>query len=483
METTAVESEASLTQLVNELLPPGWRHDVRVERVMGALTVLFADEQGHRHAFDVRPIDGETRAPVSGARLAYSYKEVDPEVDALDLLDAYREALNAFAAREDELLPWMFRPPAVNDECFPASEALREVLVAALPEPWRNDVEAYVTVDGFELRFRDGDGLLHGFNARRAGDDVAAFVRGVWLAFAYAVLDARVDSSRWTEQYREALGAFVAREAAIVDALRASIAFPTERAATTPGIVPAPVEDYSALVARTDCLPAPEALTERLTALVPEPWRHEVTVSLIADGFVLRLRDGDGRAHGFEARRHGPTVRARVRGEKLGFAYERHASGADLNPFVDSYDDFLKYLGAHEAELAALLDAALEPPPPISASEPGPGEVPAPAELTALLRQALPGAAGDEVAVFVVTGESVCLRAKEATGVVHSLDLRRLERNQPSMMQGRALGYSYVKIDPHLDEAAAVPTYREIFERFIAFEDEIVAHFDALGVA
>lgn len=471
-----LDHDATLLSLATALLPEHWRRDVRVVRLVGAVTVHFRDAEGLRHAFDVRPLQAESRATISGEHLAFSYQEVDPEVDALAMLDAYRDALQAFAAREEDLRPWMTRAPKLRDDCEPASASLREALVASLPEAWRGDAEAHATLDGFELRFRDEAGMLHCFEGRRLGVDVPAFVRGEHLAFASSVLDARIDPTAWSERYREALAAFVANEAQIVDALGGAS-------------VEGPEFEHDLLARgelefepRTDCEPAPEALVELLSPLLPPEWRHEVAGFFTFDGFVLRFRDDDGRPHGLEGMRTRVGVGALVRGARMLFSHERLARGLDLSALIGRYTEVLREFATREDEILALL-----PPPRVEAELPPPQhreahEAEVPEALVALVRELLPEAWRADLGLAIVSEESLIVRAKDAAGVLHALDVRRLKRNQPCMLRGEALGYSYTKLDPALDEAAVMPLYRQILERFIAREPELLAHLDALGM-
>ncbi len=49
-------------------------------------------------------------------------------------------------------------------------------------------------------------------------------------------------------------------------------------------------------------------------------------------------------------------------------------------------------------------------------------------------------------------------------------------------MKGSLIGFWYSRLDPRLDEEAALPLYREIMGRLVAHEADIVRHIDALGV-
>lgn len=477
MTSTELEAdEDSLVPIATELLPERWRNDVRVERVSGAITVLFRDPDGLLHAFDMRAVDGEERAPVQGPAVAYSYKEVDPEVDALDLLDAYRDALQQFATKEALWEAWLKRPPPLRNDCAPAGEGLRELLVAALPEAWREGAEAFVTADGFELRFRDETGALHGFDGRRVGAGVTAFVQGEALAFAYSVLDARVDAARWAERYREALAPFVEREGAMVEALKSDPGF--GRVSTEAAAAQGDLRDdgVDAAATRTDCEPAPEALSALLLSILDARWRGDARAFVTPDGFVVRGRDEDGRSHGFEGRFSHAGVRAMIRGARLGYAYERLSDG-DLSALFDAFNETLRAFAAREGEVLPLLEAALRKP---DVPTLGTHEREVSPELLGLLREEVPEAWRGSLSATILTNESLTVRARDADGIAHELDLRRLRRHQPSMVQGAALGYSYRKSDPRLDEDAAIPKYRELFARLVAREAELVALLDAL---
>jgi hypothetical protein len=48
-------------------------------------------------------------------------------------------------------------------------------------------------------------------------------------------------------------------------------------------------------------------------------------------------------------------------------------------------------------------------------------------------------------------------------------------------VKGARIGFWYSRLDPRLDEEAAVPLYREIMGRLVAQEDEIDRQVGALG--
>lgn len=475
MEETRTAENPELLALVHEILPAGWRHDVRVERASGCVFIRFRDEDGHQHAFDIRVPQADVVATVEGQRLAYSYIEVDPEVDALDLLDAYRAALQSLAAHEEALSPFVLEPGMPRPDCTPAPVALRDALVDALPEGWRNNVVAFSTLDGFEVHFTDEAGIPLALDGRYLDPAVDAMVRGERLAFAYVIRDPRGDTFAWYERYREALKRFVANEPAIAAALDAAHRRLSPNA--EPDAVVEPTPDVPALV------DAPEGLRTLLTALLPEAWRHDLRAYLTDEGFLVRFRDADGRPHRLDGQHLVTGVQALVRGQRLAFAHEGGTAEVTPTPLVNAYIEVLRAFAAREDEIVAFLP----PPPEVVPGVPrlrrrrDPRALSQP--LVDLLRSALPEAWRADATAFFMANEALSLRARDEQGVLHSIQGDELSRSSASasIVKGTRIGFWYSRLDPRLDEEAALPVYREIMQRLVAQEDEIVRLVDALG--
>lgn len=474
MEEPRTAENPELLTLVREILPAAWRHDVRVERASGCVFIRFRDEAGHHHAFDIRVPQGDVVATVEGQRLAYSYIEVDPEVDALDLLDAYREALRALAAHEEALSPFVLEPAAPRPDCTPAPPALRDALVEALPEGWRNNVVAFSTLDGFEVHFTDETGIPLALDGRYVDPAVDAMVRGDRLAFAYVIRDPRADTFAWYERYREALQRFVAHEPAIASALDSAL-----RRAPPPGVPHAtvdPTPDVPALVA------APAELQALLASLLPEAWRHDLRAYLTEEGFLLRFRDVDGRAHRLDGKYLFAGTQALVRGQRLGFSHEGGAAEVTPAALVSAYVEVLRSFVAREEEILSFLP----PPPSVASGAPRWRQRPDPRALSQplldLLRGALPEAWRADATAFFMADETVSLRARDEQGVLHAIQGGDVSRSPAALVKGSLIGFWYSRLDPRLDEEATLPLYREIMGRLVAHEADIVRHIDALGV-
>jgi hypothetical protein len=473
MEETRNTETPELLALIQEILPAGWRHDVRVERASGCLSIRFCDEAGHQHAFDIRVPQTDVVATVEGENLAYSYIEVDPEVDALDLLDAYRAALQALAAHETALSPFVLEPSLPRPDCTPAPPALRATLVDALPEGWRNNVVAFSTLDGFEVHFTDEAGIPLALDGRYVDPAVGAMVRGDRLAFAYVIRDPRADTFAWYERYREALKRFVANEPAIVAALDVALRRPAPRGEPDATVDPTP--DVPAL------LDAPAGLQSLLTSLLPEAWRHEVRAYLTDEGFLVRFRDADGRAHRLDGQHLFSGTKALVRGQRLGFSHEGVNAEVTPTPLVNAYLEVLRSFAAHEGEIFAFVP----PPPEVVPGAPRPRRRRDPRALSQslvdLLRGALPEPWRADATAFFVTDNTISLRARDEQGVLHAIQGDDVAHCPTTLVKGARIGFWYSRLDPRLDEEAAVPLYREIMGRLVAQEDEIVRQVDALG--
>lgn len=474
MEETQNAENPEFLSLVRELLPEGWRREVRIERASGCVFVRFRDEAGHAHAFDIRVPQSEFVATVEGPRLAYSYIEVDPEVDALDLLEGYRAALQNFAAHESRLLPFVLEPSPPRPDCIPASPALREALVASLPEEWRRNVVAFSTLDGFEVHFSDESGLALAFDGRWVDPATNAMARGERMEFAYVIRDPRADTFAWYERYREALKRFVANEAAIAVAVEGM-----QRRLQPPPKKSEPTEDP--LLDPQNLIDAPAGLQVLLTALVPEAWRQDVRSYLTDEGFLVCLRDAEGRQHRFVG--HFLVFRAKslVTGERLGFNFEGATVEATAPALLGEYEALLKAFAAQEGGILPFL----RPPPEVTQPVQRPRRRRDPRALSQslleLFRGVLPEAWRADATAFFVAEDTISLRARDELGVLHAIQCDDISRCPATVVRGARMGCWYSRLDPRLDEEAALPLYREIMGRLVAQEDEIVRLVDSLG--
>ena len=76
---------------------------------------------------------------------------------------------------------------------------------------------------------------------------------------------------------------------------------------------------------------AGEALTTRVTALLPEDWQREVCVLRLSDGFAVGFLDAAGRRHGLQARGLEADFQPFVQGRRFGFSY-LHLDDAPEDP-------------------------------------------------------------------------------------------------------------------------------------------------------
>ncbi|MDP3213505.1 MAG: hypothetical protein Q8S73_05340 [Deltaproteobacteria bacterium] len=466
----------ALTALLASLLPEAWRHEVSAAlSPPGGLVLHFQDAAGHRHALDARPRRPGAAAFVAGEALAYSYLHVDDAIDAVALMEEYRAALTALAAREREFSPFLQDlPPDPEVESEDAHLASLEpprhpataLLTSLLPEGWRNEVSVVAWPSGFALHFQDAEGRRHAFDVRRLQPGEPAFVEGEALAYGYLRVDSSVDEATVLEDYRAALTALAQHEREILPHVASGPAGgPAASASPSP-------------IARADEYPAPPALTALLTPLLPEDWRHEVSAALAPPGgMVLHFRDATGRRHALDARPHRPDVAAFVAGEALAYSYLRLDDAATPVALLGAYRTVLTALAAHEHELLPLLGADAAGGPeliPALPTVPRGDKYPTTPELTALLTGLLPEAWRHAVSVNIWF-DGFVLHFQDAAGHRHAFDVRRFRPGEPTFVAGTALAYSYLRID----EAAAAPAvlegYRATLLAFAARERDLLA--------
>lgn len=465
----------ALTTLLASLLPEGWRHEVSAAlSPPGGLVLHFQDAAGHRHALDARPRRPGAAAFVSGESLAYSYLHVDDAIDAVALLEEYRAALTALAAREREFSPYLQGlPPSPEGEAEdvhlaslePLGHPATALLTSLLPEGWRHEVSVVAWPSGFALHFQDAQGRRHAFDVRRLQPGEPAFVEGEALAYGYLRVDGAVDEATVLEDYRAALTALAQHERELLPHIASGPAGGTSEA------------DPS-LVARADEYPAPLALTSLLTSLLPEDWRHEVAATLAPPGgMVLHFRDATGRRHALDARPHRPDVAAFVAGEVLAYSYLRLDDAATPVALLGAYRTVLTALAAHEQELLPLLGADAEGGPeliPALPTVPRGDKYPTTPELTGLLTGLLPEGWRHAVSVNIWFGGFV-LHFQDAAGRRHAFDVRRFRPGDPAFVAGEVLAYSYLRIDEAAAEPAVQEGYRATLLAFAARERDLLS--------
>lgn len=474
---------AELGATLTRALPEAWRNDVGVTLSPDGFVLRFSDAEGRRHALDARA-KGEG-ALVTGDELGYAYTLVDARVDEAATLDAYRAALTAIAAREAEVLPWLKRraaaPPAElhadvrsftpSPDERPAPSQLVEVVTGALPPGLRHDVVVTLAPGGFVLRCRDAEGGRHIFDAREARPDAPTLVSGRALGFSYLRPDEAAQETALVGDYRMTLGALAAREAEVLPWLTLPAA-----AAERDAVVHAPTATEAASPYPNES-PAPPELAAVLAAALPDEWRRDAAATLSPGGFVLRFTDAEGRRHALDARPLGEG--AFVPGRELGYSYTIVDPRVDESSMLDAYRAALTAIAAREAEVTPWI-AAAEPPPAPPAVEtapptmdPFPNEVDAPPALVNLVASALPEAWRYELRVTLAPDGFVA-RFRDGAGAAHALEARPVDAATPALVNGRALGFSYLRVDPSADDTALAGEYRAVLANLAAREADLV---------
>jgi len=225
---------------------------------------------------------------------------------------------------------------------------------------------------------------------------------------------------------------------------------------------------------------ASDELTAILRHALPEAWRHAVEATLTPEGFVFRFRDADGHQHALDARPRDLVPTALLTGEALGYSYTIVDPAIDDAAVLDGYRAVLTALAARESDLLPWLDPTAPGDGPSSAAPVSaqaarslPDEHPAPPELAAIARAALPEAWRHAVEVTLSPGGFI-LRFRDAAGHQHALDARKLPLVPAALVSGGALGYSYTLVDPALEEAAVLDGYRATLTALASREDELL---------
>ncbi len=476
---------AALVAVVRAELPEAWRNNLSISLTQGGFVLQFVDEAGVRHALDAREIRPEAPTLVSGRVLAFSYLFIEGGVEETAQAGEYRAVLSRLAAREDDLLPWLDATPPPADVAAPVSEEaatalpdehaappeLAAILHEALPEAWRHEVSATLSPGGFLLRFRDADGRQHALDARELRLTATALVAGTALGYSYTLVDPALDAATVIDGYRAALTAISLREEDILPWLSFSPdeadGLPTAVASGSTRKLPPPSER-----------PAPAGLVAVVRAELPAAWRRELSVSLTQGGFVLQFVDEAGVHHALDAREISPEAPTLVNGRVLAFSYLFIEGGVEETAQAGEYRAVLSRLAARENDLLPFIDAT---PPPADVAAPVseeaavafPNENPAPPELAALLREALPEAWRHDVSATLSPG-GFLLRFRDADGRQHALDARELPVDPSPLVAGTRLGYSYTLVDPSLDEAAVLDGYRAALTAISQREDDIL---------
>jgi len=475
---------AELVAVVRDELPEAWRRELSVSLTQGGFVLQFVDEAGVRHALDAREISPEAPTLVNGRVLAFSYLFIEGGVEETALAGEYRAVLSRLAAREDALLPWVDATPppadvtahiseeaatALPDE-HPAPPELAAILREALPEAWRHEVAATLSPGGFLLRFRDADGRQHALDARELRLTPSPLVSGPALGYSYTLVDPSLDAAAVLDGYRAVLTALSLRE----DDLLPWLSFSPEEA---DGLPTAVASGHTWKGPLQNERPAPAELVAVVRDKLPEAWRRELSVSLTQGGFVLQFVDEAGAHHALDAREISPEAPTLVSGRVLAFSYLFVEGGVEETALAGEYRAVLSRLAAREDDLLPWLDATPPPEVTTSLSEEAatalPDEQPAPPELTAIVREALPEAWRHEVAATLSPG-GFLLRFRDADGRQHVLDARELRLAPSPLVSGHSLGYSYTLVDPSLDEAAVLDGYRAVLTALSLREDDLL---------
>ncbi|MDP3173927.1 MAG: hypothetical protein Q8M88_05785, partial [Phenylobacterium sp.] len=476
-----------LAALLTEALPGRWRGEASVELNSAGFVLRVRDVMGRRHAFDARRALPDDPAFVTGAALVYGYLRVDEAVHDEYFLDEYRAALTALASRERDFLPLLLAetapiavaatqdpealsvvsPVARQDES-PAPPGLSSLLSSLLPEEWRHEVSAMLSPPGgMVLHFRDAAGHRYAFDARPRRPGTAAFVEGEVLAYGYLRVDEAVDEAAVLKDYRAALTALAAREQDILPWLEG----PSPGASTESGPegFQAPVDDRAAAV---------------LTGLLPERWRHAVSVVAWPSGFALHFQDAQGHRHAFDVRRRQPGEPAFVEGETLAYGYLRVDATVDEPAVLEDYRAALTTLAERERELLPYLGPEAggvpeEAPPPSVVSRTD--EYPAPPALTSLLSSLLPEEWRHEVSAALSPPGGLVLHFRDASGRRHALDARPHRPDVAAFVAGEALAYSYLRVDDTATSLALLEDYRAALTALAAHEREFLPLLEAAG--
>lgn len=225
------------------------------------------------------------------------------------------------------------------------------------------------------------------------------------------------------------------------------------------------------------------ALAELLRSLLPETWRHDVFVTPAPPGFVLQFSDESGRRHTLDARAASPDTPALVAGEILAYSYTLDDPNADPGETLDAYRAALTAIAAREAEVvqavakAASDDADHLPEPGAPPAVPDASAQRLEGSLPARVQSLLPEAWRAEVEV-VSALDGFDARFRDEKGTWHQWEAR-VDPQTPSLVRGARLGFSYLKIDERLDEASAVPLYRDAMQALVAQEDALLADLEA----
>ncbi|MEI6724401.1 MAG: hypothetical protein WCO67_26860, partial [Betaproteobacteria bacterium] len=155
-------------------------------------------------------------------------------------------------------------------------------ITALLPEDWQHDVHVVRFHDGFAVGFADAEGGRHRLQARGIEDGVPALVQGQRFGFSYAKLGDASEQPATVARYRVVMESLRDQESLLAEDLGPAPVIETRPVEpTTQDAEPTPpiVYEVSAEWTHSDFLAQPsasEALTARITALLPEDWQHDV---------------------------------------------------------------------------------------------------------------------------------------------------------------------------------------------------------------
>jgi hypothetical protein len=360
------------------------------------------------------------------------------------------------------------------DEPTPqAPDPLTRTLEGLLPEAWRHDLAVARHPLGFTLQFSDAQGARHTVEAREAQPDAPALVTGRTLAYSYTLADASIDVAPILEEYRAVLTAIAAQEDVLLSMLDARAT-----AAEAPGGEPAR-SDAGANPLATEPA-APEGFTALVLEALPEAWRRDVKVALFPGSFMVGFSDEAGHQHVLDVRKSGASP-AFLSGPTLAYSYTLVDPRVAEDAVLEGYRAALAVLASREAEILPWLT------PPAAAEGDGadgadrsprdaidyPDQGPATDALADHVVALLPKECRDGAEV-VLTPSGFAVKFRDAaSGIRHLLEARPLDTGFPALVRGSRFGFSYLKVDEALDEAAMVPRYREVLKGFVQHEAQL----------
>ena len=228
---------------------------------------------------------------------------------------------------------------------------------------------------------------------------------------------------------------------------------------------------------------APEGLTAIVREALPEAWRTHLRVLVSTGSFMVGFCDEKGRQHAFDVRKVANGSPAFITGQALGYSYTLVDPRIAEDVELEAYRSALAALAARESEILPWLtlpaasedgdgaEAGNEPRDDVDYPDLGA----APEALTRRVVVLLPTECQPGAEVVLIP-DGFAVKFQDATsGIRHVLEARPLVGGFPALVRGRQFGFSYLKVDEALDEAAMVPRYREVLRAFVEQERQLAA--------